>query len=72
MEGKKNTATARMIACAERGLSMLEYASAAAVLMVVIYVGMQAFGSGMNTFFSNLGTWASTIPTPAPLPTTAP
>ena len=54
----------------ERGLSMLEYAAAAAVLMTIIYVGLSAFGNGISNFYSNLGNWATnaTLPDPASYP----
>lgn len=48
----------------ERGLSMLEYAAAAAVLMTIIYVGLSAFGNGISNFYSNLGEWATNATLP--------
>lgn len=49
----------------ERGLSMLEYAAAAAVLMTIIYVGLSTFGNGMQTFYNELGQWATNATLPA-------
>ncbi|MCB0337955.1 MAG: hypothetical protein KDD53_00055 [Bdellovibrionales bacterium] len=43
----------------ERGLSLLEYAAGAAVLISVVYVAMTAFSDGMSNFFNSLGNWAS-------------
>ena len=43
----------------ERGLSMLEYAAAAAVLIGVVYLGFNSFGGSLSSFFSSLGTWAN-------------
>lgn len=40
-----------------KGLAMLEYAAGALVIATVVWGAMSNFGGGLNSFFSNLGTW---------------
>ena len=41
----------------ERGFTLLEYCAGAAVLIAVVYVGMDAFGQSLSAYFVALGTW---------------
>jgi hypothetical protein len=52
----------------QRGFTLLEYCAGAAVLIAVVYVGMEQFGAGLKEYFEALGAWAKsnkpTIKTP--------
>ena len=41
----------------ERGLSMLEYAAGAAVIIGIVYGAMNLFGLSMQNFITELGYW---------------
>lgn len=43
----------------EAGFTLLEYTAGAAVLLVLVMAGLQAFGGGLNTLFTGLGTWST-------------
>ncbi|MCB0352167.1 MAG: hypothetical protein KDD64_01545 [Bdellovibrionales bacterium] len=42
----------------EEGFTLLEYTAGAAVLLVLVMVGLQAFGNGLGGVFESLGGWA--------------
>lgn len=44
----------------QKGFTLLEYAAGAVVIVTVVYIGLQAMGTGLQTFFTDVGTWAST------------
>lgn len=41
----------------ESGLSMLEYAAGAAVLIGIVYIAMNTFGQSLGGFIDGLSTW---------------
>jgi len=43
----------------EKGLSLLEYAAAAAILIGIVYVGFSAFGTSLSDLFDSMTTWAN-------------
>jgi hypothetical protein len=43
----------------QRGYTLLEYAAGAAILMGILYVGMQSLGGGIQSLLQEIGTWAS-------------
>jgi len=42
----------------ERGFTLLEYCAGAAVIVVVLYTGMNTMGEGIRDFMNGIGTWA--------------
>ena len=42
----------------EQGLSLLEYAAGAAVIITIIYAAMTVFGTSLDNFYGDLGNWA--------------
>lgn len=40
-----------------RGFTLLEYTMGAAVLIAIVLVGLQAFGTDLSGYFSALGGW---------------
>jgi hypothetical protein len=42
----------------EKGYTLLEYAAGAAVLMGLLYIGVQALGSGVQDLLEAVGVWA--------------
>ncbi|GEM_PF-3100079 len=54
-----NNINSRITKTDERGLSLLEYAVGAAVLAGIVVTAMNAFGTGLSAYFSNLGVWIS-------------
>jgi Flp pilus assembly pilin Flp len=45
----------------EKGLSLLEYAIGAAVLSGIVLVAMNAFGTGVTTYFSRLSSYIQNL-----------
>jgi Flp pilus assembly pilin Flp len=41
----------------QRGFTLLEYTMGAAVLIAIVLVGLQAFGTDLSGYFSALGGW---------------
>lgn len=50
----------------ERGVSALEYAILAGVIVGVVVTAVTAFGGDLTTAFQNLGTSVTTATTPKP------
>jgi hypothetical protein len=44
----------------ERGFTLLEYCAGAAVVLLVLYVALNAMGSKMGALMSSVGNWAQT------------
>jgi hypothetical protein len=42
----------------QRGYTLLEYAAGAAVLMGLLYIGVQALGGGVQDLLEAVGVWA--------------
>jgi hypothetical protein len=42
----------------QRGYTLLEYAAGAAVLMGLLYLGVQAMGGGIQDLLTSIGEWA--------------
>jgi hypothetical protein len=42
----------------QKGYTLLEYAAGAAVLMGLLYIGVQALGGGIQELLQAVGTWA--------------
>ena len=57
----KNLFGLRRDASNEKGYTLLEYAVGAAILMAIVMVGLNAFGTGLQQFFTNLGTWVQSV-----------
>lgn len=53
----KNRETLR-IRRRQAGFTLLEYAAGAAVLLGVVWAGMNAMGTGVNNLLSSVGSWA--------------
>lgn len=53
----------RMRRTDERGLSLLEYAAGAAVLLAAVIAAMEVFSSGLNSFFLSLQNWLTSAGT---------
>ncbi|MCB0333711.1 MAG: Flp family type IVb pilin [Bdellovibrionales bacterium] len=43
----------------EEGFTLLEYAAGAAVILTLVVVGLNAMGTSLSGFFTNVGTWAT-------------
>lgn len=43
----------------EEGFTLLEYAAGAAVILTLVVVGLNAMGTNLSGFFTNVGTWAA-------------
>lgn len=41
------------------GMSTLEYAAGAAIIITIVWLGMKSFGTGMNEFLNGVANWAS-------------
>lgn len=56
---KKDLSLFRMVrrARSERGLSLLEYAAGATVLITIVYVGMTALGENIDAYLDAIGAW---------------
>jgi hypothetical protein len=44
----------------QKGFTLLEYAAGAAVLMGLLYIGVQAMGGGIQDLLTSVGDWART------------
>lgn len=42
----------------QKGYTLLEYAAGAAILMGILFTGLNAMGSGVQGLLSEIGTWA--------------
>lgn len=42
-----------------RGLSTLEYCAVAAIIITITWLGMKAFGVGMQAYLSGIAEWAT-------------
>ena len=45
------------LARSQRGFTLLEYTMGAAVLIAIVLVGLQAFGTDLSDYFTALGAW---------------
>ena len=45
----------------EEGAAAIEYALIAALIAIAIVLGATALGGGMNTFFTNLGSYVTSL-----------
>lgn len=43
----------------ESGFTLLEYCAGAAVLVAIVYVGLELLGTNLSEFFVGLGQWVS-------------
>lgn len=43
----------------QKGYTLLEYSAGAAILMGILYVGVNAMGSGIKDLMTGVGSWAS-------------
>ena len=43
----------------DRGFTLLEYCIGAAVLTLVVWVGLNALGTSLSSFLTGLGTWVA-------------
>ena len=43
----------------QKGFTLLEYAAGAVIILTVVYGGLNLMGTGLSTFFGDIGSWAS-------------